>query len=314
MNPLRFTPIYQQRIWGGREIQRLFARELPADGQPYGESWELVDREEAQSIVQGGDYDGLSLHELWMEHRTTVFGAKAPDSPRFPLLVKILDAREDLSLQVHPPAWLAADLGGEPKTEMWYVAEASEGATLAVGVRRGVDREVFAEALAGGYAGDLVPRLAVQTGDAIFIPSGRLHAIGAGLVIFEIQQNSDTTYRVFDWNRLGLDGKPRTLHVEESLRCIDFSDNAPSLLPSREGTLVKCEFFKTTQHHLAGDETHPIGTEGSFALLIIVSGQGAMAHEIARAGDHLLLPATMTDGERSFRADTPSVVLVVTFG
>ena len=110
MNPLRFTPIYQQRIWGGREIQRLFARELPADGQPYGESWELVDREEAQSIVQGGDFDGLSLHDLWMDHRDAIFGANAPDSPRFPLLVKILDAREDLSLQVHPPAWLAADL------------------------------------------------------------------------------------------------------------------------------------------------------------------------------------------------------------
>lgn len=314
MIPIRFTPIYQQRIWGGREMQRCFGRDLPSDGQPYGESWELVDREEAQSIVQGGDYHGLSLHELWMEHRDAIFGANAPDGPRFPLLVKILDAREDLSLQVHPPAWLAADMGGEPKTEMWYVAEASAGATLAVGVRRGVNREVFAEALAGGYAGDLVPRLTVQAGDAIFIPSGRLHAIGAGLVIFEIQQNSDTTYRVFDWNRPGLDGKPRTLHVEESLRCIDFSDNAPALLQAQEGTLVKCEFFKIAQYHLTGGETHTIGKEGSFSLLIIVSGTGAIGSEIAKAGDHLLLPAAMTDAARSYRADTPSVVLVVTFG
>ena len=313
MHPIRFTPIYHQRIWGGREMQRLFARELPSDGQPYGESWELVDRDDFQSIVLDGDYDGVSLHELWMEHRAAVFGTNAPDSPRFPLLVKILDAREDLSLQVHPPAWLAADLGGEPKTEMWYVAEATEGSTLAVGVRRGVNRDVFADALAGGYVGDLVPRLAVQAGDAIFIPSGRLHAIGAGLVIFEIQQNSDTTYRVFDWNRLGLDGKPRSLHIEESLRCIDFADNTPALLEPRDGTLVKCEFFKTTQHHLAVSATHPIGTEGSFALLIIVSGRGVISTKIASAGDHLLLPAAMADDERNFRADTPSVVLVVTF-
>ena len=295
-------------------MQRLLARELPADGQPYGESWEMVDREEAQSIVQGGDYDGLSLHDLWMEHRAAIFGAKAPDSPRFPLLVKILDAREDLSLQVHPPAWLAAGLGGEPKTEMWYVAEATEGATLAVGVRRGVNREVFAEALLGGYAGDLVPRLAVKAGDAIFIPSGRLHAIGAGLVIFEIQQNSDTTYRVFDWNRLGLDGKPRTLHVDESLLCIDFADNAPSLLQPCDGTLVKCEFFKTAQRTLAPDEELPLGTEGSFTLMILVSGSGMIHSELASAGDHLLLPAAMTVEERSFRADSSSVLLEVTFG
>ena len=205
-----------ERVWGGRRLAERLGKPLPP-GVPIGESWELVDREDAQSVVDTGEHAGITLHELWTEHREAVFG-EIPDSPRFPLLAKILDARETLSVQVHPPAAVAPELGGEPKTEMWYLIEAEEGAELFAGFRPGVDRRQFESALGNGDVADLLHRVPVRAGDALFIPSGRCHAIGAGCLIVEIQQNSDTTYRVFDWNRVGLDGKPRALHIESSRR------------------------------------------------------------------------------------------------
>ena len=229
MAVLVFAPIAMERVWGGRLLETHFHRSLPDVSAPYGESWEIVDREEAQSVVRDGPHAGKTLHQLWQGQREEIFGVGLPDSKRFPLLVKILDAREDLSIQVHPPAALAAELGGEPKTEMWYIAGAQAQSRLVVGLRSGVTRESFATAIHKGTVADLVHEIPVQAGDSIFIPSGRLHAIGAGLLIFEIQQNSDTTYRVFEWNRLGLDGKARDLHIEESLASIDFSDCEPTL-------------------------------------------------------------------------------------
>jgi len=144
----------------------------------------------------------------------------------------LLDAREKLSLQVHPPAHKAAALGGEPKTEMWYIADAAPDADLFVGLKRGVTRAEFEQKISTGEVAGCFHRVPVKRGDAMFLPSGRVHAIGAGLVIFEIQQNSDTTYRVFDWNRVGLDGKPRELHVPQSLASIDFDDFEPALVNS----------------------------------------------------------------------------------
>src|SRR5262249_39131886 len=142
------------------------------------------------------------------------------------------DARETLSVQVHPPAALARKLGGEPKTEMWYITQADPAAVLFVGVKKGVTRPEFEQHIQDGTVAECLHRVPVSVGDAMFLPSGRLHAIGAGNVLFEIQQNSDTTYRVFDWNRVGLDGKPRKLHVDESLACIDFNDAMPRLIGS----------------------------------------------------------------------------------
>jgi mannose-6-phosphate isomerase len=167
-----------------------------------------------------------------MEHeRQGLLGGALDESGRFPFLSKLLDARQKLSLQVHPPADKARQLGGEPKTEMWYIAQAEPGAELFVGLRRGVTRAEFEERLKSGTVSDCFHRVPVRAGDAMFLPSGRVHAIGEGLVIFEIQQNSDTTYRVFDWNRAGLDGKPRELHISQSLASIDFNDFEPSLVP-----------------------------------------------------------------------------------
>src|SRR5205085_1887847 len=241
---LRFVPLYQTRVWGGRRLETLLHRVLP-DDQPYGESWELVDREREQSVVAEGPHAGTSLHALWTDHREAVFGRRylASGSPRFPLLIKILDCVDDLSIQVHPPAHLAETLKGDPKTEMWYVAHADEGSRLYAGLRRGVTREAFESALRDGSVAACVHHLDVQTGDSLFVPSGRLHALGGGLVIFEIQQNSDTTYRVFDWNRPGLDGKPRALHVDASMQSIDFDDVEPAIARG-SNDLASCEFFR----------------------------------------------------------------------
>src|SRR5205814_188788 len=189
-----------ERIWGGRKLAELFGKKLPPDKR-IGESWEIVDRPETQSVVANGPLKGKTLHELWSQHQKEVFG-KVADSPgrtgipRFPLLIKLLDAEEKLSLQVHPPARIAARLGGEPKTECWYVASAESGAELFVGFKRPNTREQFAKSLRAGSAADDIHRIRVKAGDAMFLPSGRFHAVCAGNVLVEVQQNSDTTYRV----------------------------------------------------------------------------------------------------------------------
>jgi mannose-6-phosphate isomerase len=230
--PLTFLPIFKERVWGGREIERLYGKKLPP-GTPIGESWEISDRPGAAGVIANGPLAGRDLRWLMENHARELLGdAKPAGQNRFPLLCKILDAREKLSLQVHPPANKAAALGGEPKTEMWFIADAAPGAELYVGLKRGVTRAEFEKKIQDGSVAESFHRLHVEAGDAMFLPSGRVHAIGAGLVIFEIQQNSDTTYRVFDWNRVGLDGKLRELHVAESLVSIDFNDFEPALVQS----------------------------------------------------------------------------------
>ncbi|MGZ4962052.1 MAG: type I phosphomannose isomerase catalytic subunit [Limisphaerales bacterium] len=225
--PLTFEPIFKERIWGGRKLEHLYHKPLPAT-VPVGESWEISDRPEDVSVISNGPLKGKTLHWLVENHGAELFGKKLSGS--FPLLIKILDAQEKLSLQVHPPAKLAPLLGGEPKTEMWYIAHAEPGAELYVGLKRGATRAEFETKIKTGTVADCFHRVPVKTGDAMFLPSGRVHAIGAGLVIFEVQQNSDTTYRVFDWNRLDKSGKGRELHVQQSLASIDFEDFEPELI------------------------------------------------------------------------------------
>ncbi|MGI8602491.1 MAG: type I phosphomannose isomerase catalytic subunit [Verrucomicrobiales bacterium] len=287
--PITFQPIYMERVWGGRTLETLYGRALPQPGIPFGESWEVVDRPREQSVVTGGMMPGLTLNRLWCEFRSQVFGSRGHrhPSPCFPLLLKILDAREPLSIQVHPPPQVAAKLGGEPKTEMWYVTHAEPGACLYVGLRGGVARAAFERALADGTVADLVHRVPVKAGDSIFIPSGRLHAIGAGLVIFEIQQNSDTTYRVFDWNRIGLDGKPRALHLRESLECIDFSDYEPAVLRGEEPVLADCAHFRVIRWHFASGETKPAG---GACVVAVVAGQLGFGGTVFGPGEFFLVP------------------------
>lgn len=231
--PFLFKPVFQERIWGGRNLKRLYHKPLPPT-VPIGESWEICDRADVQSQIANGPLEGKTLHWLMEHHRADLMGKARALHGRFPLLIKILDAEEKLSLQVHPPAAKAQVLKGEPKTEMWYIAKAKEGAELYVGLRHGVSRQEFEAKIADGTVAKCFHRIPVQSGDAMFLPSGRVHAIGAGLVIFEIQQNSDTTYRVFDWNRFDAHGKPRQLHVRESLNCIDFADFEPAPIRADE--------------------------------------------------------------------------------
>jgi len=288
---IKFRPLYMERVWGGRKLESIYGRGLPDDSAPFGESWEIVDREAEQSVVEGGAFAGKSLHELWCHHREQLFGEGLPESVRFPLLLKILDARQRLSVQVHPPTHVAHKLGGEPKTEMWYVAHAEAGAEIYAGLCAGVTREDFERGVGEGATASQVHRIAVNTGDFIFIPSGRLHAIGAGLVIFEIQENSDTTYRVYDWERAGLDGKPRELHVGESLRCIDFNDSEPGIGIAQGDILVDCPQFKVERWSLPAGAARVAGGDGRFALVAVVAGTLRCGDREFFPGDFFLVPA-----------------------
>jgi len=289
MSPIRFAPLYMERVWGGRELARRLGRGLPGT-QPIGEAWEIVDREEAQSVVADGPLKGKTLHELWTLHREDVFGRGHGNAgPRFPLLCKLLDARDRLSVQVHPPAAIAPHLGGEPKTEMWYFLSCDPGSRIYAGLAPGTTRESFAAALRSGTVEKCLHVLPTQEGDSIFIPSGRLHAIGEGNLIVEIQQNSDTTYRVFDWNRAGLDGKARALHVEQSLVSTDFGDFSPPLNHSCSGELAACEHFRVEKRRI--DRPAALHAAGDFAIITVVEGEARCGDEIFRAGDFYLLPA-----------------------
>jgi mannose-6-phosphate isomerase len=284
---LTFQPLYMERIWGGRRLQTHFDRILPSEN-PIGESWELVDREDAQSVVSEAEFRGVSLHELWVHHRREIFG-EGYAYPRFPILVKILDASDVLSVQVHPPADRTVELLDEPKTELWYFIAAEADAGIYVGLKSGTTRNDFESALASGGVADLLHRIPTQQDAFIFIPSGRLHSIGAGNLIFEIQQNSDTTYRVFDWNRLGLDGKPRAIHVEQSLRCIDFGDLEPTLGQCENETLVACNYFRVDRWWL--DQPRRANSEAKFAIFQVVIGEVSFGERIFRRGDLFLVPA-----------------------
>ncbi len=288
--PLSFQPLYKTRVWGGRNLASRYQRDLP-DEQPYGESWEIVDRADDQSVVHSGPFADKTLHELWKNHRNEIFGESFPDSERFPLLIKILDCQEDLSVQVHPPADLAPSLGGEPKTEMWYLAQAEPHASLYVGLRNGVTRDDFEKAINDGTVAEVVHRIQPQSDDSIFIASGRLHAIGGGNLIFEIQQNSDTTYRVFDWNRVGLDGKPRELHIDESLASIDFEDFEPEMDQADGDTLASCPYFQTDRLSISSGSELSNPNPESFSIVAVVSGSlQDQANQEYQDGDFLLLP------------------------
>lgn len=291
MEPLTFSPIYMERVWGGRELERIYGRALPAANVPFGESWEIVDRENEQSIVNHGPLSGKSLHGLWKNHREEIFGGGFLDHPRFPILIKVLDARDDLSIQVHPPANLAAGLGGEPKTEMWFIADCAAGAKLYVGLKQGVSRADFEKSIEDGSVADCVHSITPVPGDSIFIASGRLHAIGAGFLIHEIQQNSDTTYRVFDWNRLGLDGKARELHVPESLASIDFNDFEPCMDTPLGDQLAACEYFKTDRKNLVSGAEIENPTPDRFSILSVVDGKlESSGGRIFEKGSFILQP------------------------
>jgi mannose-6-phosphate isomerase len=295
---LRFDPIFRRYLWGGRRLATHLHKPL-GPGDDYAESWEIVDHGADQSVVRAGPLAGATLGELVRERRRELLGPHAPAGP-FPLLLKFLDCQRTLSVQVHPDDEQAArlvppDLG---KTEAWVVLAAEPESRIYAGLRAGVDRATFAAALAEGRSEACLHEFHPRVGDCVFIPAGTVHALGAGLLIAEIQQASDTTYRLFDFNRVDASGKPRPLHIAEGLAVTDFTRGpvAPQrperVAPDRE-RLVACDKFVLDRVTL--DAPGVIGGDERFHLLAVVEGELAVAGDPVAAplagGDSALLPA-----------------------
>ena len=305
--PLAFEPIFVERMWGGRRLESELHKKLPPQKR-IGESWEIVDRPEAQSIVAKGPMRGMTLHELWSQRRQEIFG-DIPDTPRFPLLIKILDAQKKLSLQVHPPENVATRLGGEPKSEFWYVAAADPDAELFLGFREPITRDRFEERLRDGTMIDCLQMIAVHQGDAVFLPAGRVHAAGAGSLLIEIQQNSDTTYRVFDWNRTDpATSTKRDLHVEQAIQCIDFADVQPKLIESEGELLIGHMLFEIRKWNLA--EARVAAPLGQFAIVCCLTGNLGCATAKLAPGEIFLIPAHLEDRQLKPLAPDTSLLRV----
>src|SRR5687767_6382243 len=316
---LRFQPLYQKRVWGGRALEAALGRVLPPD-VPIGESWEVVDRSEAQSILAAGSLRGEPFRQVLSKHGADIMGPRWPVDRPFPILIKWLDCRERLSLQVHPPAAIAAELRGEPKTENWYIAHTEPGAQLIVGLKRGVTRDEFKRAIVSNTLERCVHRFRVAAGDSILVHSGQVHAIDAGNLILEIQQNSDTTYRVYDWGRVGLDGAPRQLHLEQSLQSIDWSDFEPAPLRGAptSGVIADCPEFRIRRVVLGAGEKTQVRAREQPRLLSVVSGsvrvsddgnggtRASFRQALAR-GDNVLVPYA---GAFTFAAEVTTILLL----
>lgn len=316
---LRFQPIYQERVWGGRALATELGRALP-ESAPIGESWEIVDRAEAASVVVGGSFGGQTLRSVLERNVASIMGPDWQADRPFPILVKWLDCRERLSLQVHPPASVAPGLGGEPKTENWYIAQTGPEAELIVGLKKGVTREQFERAIRDNTVEQCVHHFRVAAGDSILVHSGQVHAIDAGNLILEIQQNSDTTYRVFDWGRVGLDGKPRKLHVAESLKSIDWHDFEPSPVRAAPtaGVIADCAEFRIRRVVLgAGERLHLRANEQPRIVSVVSGGVRATGeHAPSNAsplgqrlerGENVLVPYA---GAFTFAAESMTILLV----
>ena len=286
MYPLRFAPVFRRYLWGGHRLRDVLGK--PTGDESAAESWEVVDHGEDQSVVSDGEFRGRSLAALIDTHAAEMFGlalakrltaGTIPEHlrSRFPLLVKILDANRDLSIQVHPDDTMGAtltppDLG---KTEAWYVMHADPGAKIYAGLRDGVGQQEFKEAIADGTTDTVMHAFEPQAGDCVMVPAGTLHAIGAGLLVAEIQQASDTTFRVYDWGRVDSDGRPRDLHIESAIQATDFARGPvhPIRRPSNDGVteLVACDNFVIRRHKI----TSPIAIGGDDRFRIVIVTEGA---------------------------------------
>jgi len=309
--PVRFQPLYQSRVWGGRALGEVFDRPLPG-AEPIGESWEIVDRPEAQSVVRDGPLAGMTLRDALHLRSADWIGPNWPVSRPFPILVKWLDCRERLSLQVHPPADIAPAMHGEPKTENWYLAGTAGEAGLILGVRPDLTRAQFIAAINDTTLEQCLNRYPVQPGDSVLVRSGTVHAIDAGCLVLEIQQNSDTTYRVYDWGRVGLDCQPRQLHVQESLQSILFDEPPPPIVRAANAPAViaDCAEFRIRRMPVDRGGVLPFLAGDQCRLLSVVRGNlRARGLPVAPfvAGDNALLPFA---GAFTFEATEDSLVLV----
>ena len=246
MYPLKFEPIYKNKIWGGRNLKRIFNKNIHEES--VGESWEIASHENGESIIKNGTYKGMTIQELVTEQGQKVLGEKAVDKyyKKFPLLIKLIDAQDNLSVQVHPDDQYASRFedGESGKTELWYILNAEPGAKIIYGLQENINKEQFKEAIKNSSINKLLNEVEVKTGDFFYIPAGTVHAIGKGIMIAEIQQNSDTTYRVYDWDRVDDKGNSRDLHINKALDVIDFNRNNPI---KAEKIIVKNTNYKLTE-------------------------------------------------------------------
>ncbi|MGB8890317.1 MAG: type I phosphomannose isomerase catalytic subunit [Candidatus Korobacteraceae bacterium] len=305
--PLRFEPIYQYRLWGGRRLANLFTAPLPGDG-PIGEAWVLSDRDDHPSRVANGPLKGRAIGQLLEQFPEQILGKLAGRFRRFPLLLKFLDAREMLSVQVHPTKANAELLpaGETPKTEAWVVLQAGPQSRVYAGLKQGTSASNLRRALSNGTVPDELAWFTPQPGDAVFLKAGTVHALGGDVVVFEIQQNSDVTFRLFDWDHVDAKtGQPRALQVDKALACIDFAEGpvcriAPvveSSTPVEREKLFDCEHFRLWR--LRGKSPFDIGVAGLPRVLVCIGGAGELEHADARfafaKGDVFLLPAVIAE-------------------
>ena len=307
MHPLRFEPILKKLVWGGRRLGDVLGKPI-GEGAQHAESWEVSDHRADVSVVAHGPLAGSTLRDLLRERHDELIGLALGRRDQFPLLIKFIDAQQTLSVQVHPDDDLGRRLANDNgKTETWIVVDAEPGSLIYAGLKAGVTRAMFAEAIESGEVEPLLHRFPAKPGDCILIPAGIVHAIGAGVMIAEIQQMSDATFRVFDWNRMGVDGKPRQLHVAEALESTDFDAGpvdplrpAPEPIPggSRE-RLSSSPFFALERLRLTGPAR--VGRDDRFTIVMDLGGSvevrdGESVHPL-RFGETLLLPAAVGECE-----------------
>lgn len=310
--PLKFSPIYKEKIWGGRSLERLFHRELPHDTN-IGESWELADLPEGVSIVSNGEYAGRTLTDLTASLGERLLGKTRPmPDGRFPLLLKFLDAEDILSLQVHPDSAAVAQIGGKAalKTECWYIVESRHG-YIYRGIIPGTTPVEFKRAIETDEAEKYVKRYDCKTGDFYHLPAGTVHAVGPGLVVAEVQTPSDTTYRVTDW------GRGREIHVERSMQCIHFTPT-PDKAPGANGeTLWVTEYFTVARRSAKAGQTFALPA-GVCSAMMMLGGTAAITHAgtvepttPVNAGDTMLLPAAMEQPTLRAQTDTDWLEIIL---
>lgn len=304
--PLKFEPILKEKIWGGNALATRFGKKAPADAK-IGESWELSAVSENLSVVTNGFLAGNNIEELIEVYMGDLTGEAVFDKfgNEFPLLIKLIEAREDLSVQVHPPDDMARERhNAYGKTEMWYILESQKPSYIYTGFRRPVAKEEFEKALEDGTLPDLLNKEEAHPGDVFFTPAGRVHAIGAGIILAEIQQTSDITYRIYDWGRKDNKGNSRELHIDLAFDAINFSMSGKNKIrkepiPGMVENLVNCEYFHTNIINFKSPVPRDYYANDSFVIFICTEGRFSISwdsnNEIVLKGETVLLPASITN-------------------
>jgi mannose-6-phosphate isomerase len=303
--PLQLEPIYQYRIWGGRRLGDILTEPLP-DNDPIGEAWMLSDRDDHASRVENGRLKGQTISQLMEHWSVQLMGKLAGRFSRFPLLLKFLDAREMLSVQVHPSDQQTnyIPVGEHGKTEAWVVLEAGNESRIYAGLKTGTTADNLRQAITNGTVADYLAYFTPKPGDAVFLPAGTVHTLGGGIVVFEVQQNSDVTFRLYDWNHVDTKtGKPRDLQVDQALACIDFTQGAIGpVIPAMEATMpvgrehiFQCEHFHLWRLRVQSPFT--VGEMEVPRILVCLEGKGGIEHDdvvyAIGKGDVFLLPAVV---------------------